>query len=460
LSGHVWLRSGGRGRIVATVALMAVLTSVAALAIPSAASALTGGFDVFNLSSYKLKLVAVEGDRSFESSPDIGSVMNLASSQHAEVNLWAFTVQRNTFSYDAIAPDGSVAGRVRVQFELTSGGAQFTYCVSVQGPLRCETGGSSRRAEILDPPGTVHEIPPREGQAQAEVLSSLCIADTSAKCAFTPTRQDSVISPTHPVGNELVNNTDQEQETRVEIRDRVGWSNSVGLDVEVGGELFEVVKVSVTAKYEHEWTGEHTFIQEVTVHCRPLHRCWIMATAPLLRSTGDFTLKLANTTWHLRDVYFDTPDPNGSGAYKVNEVPLTPSERESLGPHARTIHVIRGRFTTPSEDQPTVARPSLHLSVDGPASVRAGSNPRFSLILGRTQPRGHVTYRLGQVAVTEHAGRITRRLLTSASAPGSSRRLRFRIRVPRRANGEFCLHLNASAKHARGAHARRCVRIR
>ena len=42
---------------------------------------------------------------------------------------------------------------------------------------------------------------------------------------------------------------------------------------------------------------------------------------PLLRSTGDFTLKLANTTWHLRDVYFDTPDPNGSGAYKVNSVP-------------------------------------------------------------------------------------------------------------------------------------------
>lgn len=69
------------------------------------------------------------------------------------------------------------------------------------------------------------------------------------------------------------------------------------------------------------WTGEHTFIQEVTVHCRAGHRCWIMATAPLLRSTGDFTLKLANTTWHLRDVYFDTPDPNGPGAYKVNSVP-------------------------------------------------------------------------------------------------------------------------------------------
>jgi hypothetical protein len=445
---------------VATLALLAVVATVTVLALPGSASASTGGFDVINLSSYKLKLVAVEGDRSFESSPEVGSVMNPGSSQHAEVILWAFTVQRNTFSYVAIAPDGSVAGGVRVQFELTSGGTQFTYCGAVEGPFRCDTGGSSKRAEILDPPGTVHEISPRAGQAQADVLSSLCVADTSAKCAFTPTRQDSVISPTHPVGNELVNNTDEEQETRVEIRDRVGWSNSVGLDVEVGAELFEIVKVSVTAKYEHEWTGEHTFIQEVTVHCKAFHRCWVMATAPLLRSTGDFTLKLANTTWHLRDVYFDTPDPNGSGAYKVNAVPVPPAQRERLGPHARTIHVTRGEFTTPSEDQPTVARPALHLSVDGPASVRAGSNPRFSLTLGRTQQRDHVTYRLGQVVVTERAGRVNHRLLTSPSTPGRSRRLPFRIRVPGSANGEFCLRLNASAKHARGAHARMCVRIR
>jgi hypothetical protein len=137
-------------------------------------------------------------------------------------------------------------------------------------------------------------------------------------------------SPTHQVGNALINNTDEEQETDVTISDTVGSTDSVEISVKVGAKLFKVVDVSVTAKYSHEWTREHTFEQKVRVRCPAHTKCWIMGIAPMLRDTGDFHLTLGNTTWNVRGVYFDSPDPNGNGAYEVDSQALSASEQASL----------------------------------------------------------------------------------------------------------------------------------
>ena len=42
----------------------------------------------------------------------------------------------------------------------------------------------------------------------------------------------------------------------------------------------------------------------------------------MFRDTGDFKVSLGNTVWHLRGVYFDSPNPNRKGAFRVKECAL------------------------------------------------------------------------------------------------------------------------------------------
>jgi hypothetical protein len=84
---------------------------------------------------------------------------------------------------------------------------------------------------------------------------------------------------------------------------------------------------AISVKYEHEWTTEHKFEQDVDVTCGPHRRCWINATQPRVRYTGNYTLTMGNTSWTVRDVYFDQPNlfPSRQGEYTVctdiDEVP-------------------------------------------------------------------------------------------------------------------------------------------
>jgi Ca2+-binding RTX toxin-like protein len=92
----------------------------------------------------------------------------------------------------------------------------------------------------------------------------------------------------------------------------------------------KVVDAAIAAKYSHEWTTEHTFEQRLTVNCAAHTRCRILGTVPMLRYTGDLVVTMGNTTWTLRGVYFDSPSPDGAGAYEVDSRPLTAGRRASM----------------------------------------------------------------------------------------------------------------------------------
>ena len=38
----------------------------------------------------------------------------------------------------------------------------------------------------------------------------------------------------------------------------------------------------------------------------------------MFRDTGDFKVSLGNTTWQVRSVYFDSPNPAEKGAFRVS----------------------------------------------------------------------------------------------------------------------------------------------
>jgi hypothetical protein len=146
----------------------------------------THGFDVFNLTGTALTLAAVQGhactlgncrDSSsvISSAPSIGSVLEPGQFQHFEVS-WLF------------GADG-------LAYVRYSNGASF-YLLSHDGDgseipddyfgfhhLRNCSGGDFNNGTVtfLDPPGIVHDIPPGQGQEQAQVLKEFCATNSKAR---------------------------------------------------------------------------------------------------------------------------------------------------------------------------------------------------------------------------------------------------------------------------------------
>ena len=48
----------------------------------------------------------------------------------------------------------------------------------------------------------------------------------------------------------------------------------------------------------------------------------------MLRTTGDFTVKMGGVTWNLTDVYFDTADTDRKMTWNIREREMTPQEIE------------------------------------------------------------------------------------------------------------------------------------
>jgi RTX calcium-binding nonapeptide repeat (4 copies) len=321
-----------RGRRARAALLAGLIPACLALGglFPAASSAATRGFKVYNASSYNLVYTGADGNGTIDSGPNSGDVITPGLGYHDFEVTWEFFKDVvEVARYRVVDGTGTQLGGVTVTMSVASYTGQTSLdCEASPGVGDCEINGSV--STYVDDPGSVHDIPAEQAQAQAATLQQLCTDNNMASCSFTPTKRVPVDSPTHPVGHALINNTDEEQETRVTISDTVGSTDSVEIEVDAGVKIFKVVELSVSAKYGHEWTAEHTFEQDVTVHCPAKSKCWITGDDPMWRDTGDYVLTLGNTRWILRNIYIDSPNPSGQGSYEVNEQPLTASELAGL----------------------------------------------------------------------------------------------------------------------------------
>jgi hypothetical protein len=363
----------------------------------------------------------------------------------------------------AVVHNGVGIGTFHAYMEIYSIDENYVYCTVDFGA--CTPEGTryvyGSTLTYLDPPGTVHDIPAGQGQAQAATLNQFCVNGNSATCSFTPTSEQKIDSPTHQVGNALLNNTDEVQSTEVDVMDAVGSTDSVEVGLTVGGKILGLVDVEVSAKYSHQWTFEHTFTQKTTVNCKPHYKCWITGIAPMLRDTGDFTLNLGNTTWNLHGVYFDSPDPNGNGAYEINEQPLTARQRATLPPRLIVQRLLRGIYTVPRKVRVSrIAKPKLQLAIAGPRLVAPGQIASYRITTGRSQPNNRLVFSLNNVRVAaEYAGHRVGHWLLSTLPRGQSRTLLLRLKVPSATRGSFCITANAAAKNAHRALTRYCAAV-
>jgi hypothetical protein len=455
------LRSGHR---MVLAAMVPAALGVAALW-PAAASAdLTNGFHVFDLSGHPIKLLQANG--SFDGTPPLASVLEPGAGYQDFEGVWYFgDPHQYSAVYGILDDQGQQIGKFTANFYIGAFRELAVSCSTDVGVCSPQDVTNDRTdVALYDNPGTVHEVPAGQGQQQAQVLKQLCDESNSATCKFAATSEMNILSPAHVVGKPLINDTDEEQETTVTAEDTVGSTDSVEVGLKVGGKIAGLVEVEVDAKYGHEWTQEHKFSQDVRVFCPAHHTCWIEAIEPMFRDTGDFTLTLGNTIWHLHDVYFDSPNPDGTGAFAVKECEVgadgCPSEGKTLTATAKP-KVVSGTYTPPRKlDASAIVKSTLHLAIAGPSTVTAGQPASYRISLSRMQSEDRFMYALTDVRVVgKAAGRPARRWRLGSLAVNRSRTFKLKVAVPGSAKGSFCVAVSAAAKHARAAEARDCVPV-
>jgi len=308
------------------------------------------GFLIHNYSSHPIKLTGITGGGHFEGRPNVGDVIQPGGSQDFEVQ-WQFAASEiDNADYAVLNQNGQQIGNFTAHMGVDAVDHPYSYC-TVGGPFACTPppdrnngmwNDGATTLTFMDAPNTQITIPAGQGQAQADVLKQMCDVG-GATCTFTPTGEEHIVGDERPAGDAVTNPYDNvEMSTTIHAADKVSETNSLGAQVTAGVE--KIMKFEVTAKYEHEWTSEHEFSQDIEVKIPPHKKAWFTHKAPVIRDTGHFTVTLGNTTWHLNDVSFETPDTTNQakqGEYILHLADATPQELAYAKAHPHPGRLIK-----------------------------------------------------------------------------------------------------------------------
>jgi hypothetical protein len=292
----------GRGRWVLLLGIVPLMLAAVMALFPAAASAAdtTKGFLVYNWTQYPLTLHSIEtfGNSSFDGTPPIGSVLQPGSAADFEMVYNFLSASSATVDYEF--PSGELVV-VNPHIDAVYNGS--TSCTSYP---YCSIDGTA--AKILERPGTVVDVPGgAQSDQQAAVLNQLCETNTGATCTFTATGSKYVPGDQTTISNLIENHTSDDAEYTMSCSNTIGWSDTIGGEIGASGKVAGLVEVELKVKYSHEITADNDFTSELKITIRPGEEGWITDAPPLVQDSGDFTITLGNTTWHLTGVNFDGP---------------------------------------------------------------------------------------------------------------------------------------------------------
>jgi hypothetical protein len=336
---------------------------VPALATGSA-SALTRGFDIYNLTGQALTVshLEISGNRPQFAGAELqkGSVLAPGEKVHVELHR-GFGLLENrelTVRYSPLSapPDSPSSPRrfFQMTLESSSGNADCFAPRYAGGSQQCDVTGNAIR--MLDSPGTVHTLDPNQGGGPlaATVMATLCRSGTGASCEYKPEQKSDTTPDLHahgaPVyaswGTELTcpansstespGLTDPHKQFFVEYTGKSQNSLEAGFRYGFDGKLLrELAARAVRAAYGRAWTDElrlpaNTLSRQMITGIVPGGDIgWGAATFPFVRYTGDYVIRLANTEWRIPHVTWEVPDPDRADDTDHNWIVQTrPATRE------------------------------------------------------------------------------------------------------------------------------------
>lgn len=339
-----------RARIAATVV---TCSAVGAMVAPALASASSKGFQIRNLTGSSLTLQSIDTHygQPFEvvngiaNKPRKGTVIKPAGSPlHVELATDVGGVTATLHFIDA-------SGRAYVadlHSYVPDGHDTNAECSGGGKPEGCTiTGGSEDTVTFLDKPGTVITVPASNPDVQRKVLADLCNEDSGATCEFEPVGEPLHTAAASAVaGKPVVNCSDKTVPLEYAFTHTHKSTNSIG--VKIGATVsfkvfFAKVTASIEAAYGYKWGDEDTYAQTVHLDVAPGNIAYVTVSAPVLRATGTFNLEIANTTWQLEGMTFDSPDFDGgslidnASPYDIYNRPLSAEQLKERCKDAKGI---------------------------------------------------------------------------------------------------------------------------
>ena len=273
------------------------------------------GLTIYNLTWSPLELTDFTHTRRVENVADVGTVLKPAESTSVRLAQYAFVNNESTstFSRTNVFWLGFVT-----YFDLLPYATNWG-CTSPYTYWRTEGSTTNGNAALylLDPPGTTITIPSEQGQEQADVLNQLAESKL-VDFSFTPTSfVDTAWTDWKLASNPVLNESTSPVDKTITVTTTQSTTTTLKLSASIKAKVFEVVEISVAAEYSEAWTDTYTFSESVKFTAQPGEKAFIETRQPVKRVIGDYTVQMGNTTWILKDVYFDFPDPDRFMEYKV-----------------------------------------------------------------------------------------------------------------------------------------------
>lgn len=310
---------------------VAAVCGVTGAATPSYAAPqdLTQGFHVTNLTGYKMTLVKA-ADNVEGGGPQANSSLSPGEAHDFEVIYHFAADTPSKAQYEIWDDKGGLVGQAKFDFKVDLVNAPTSSCTIVSGPFKCDGGGKDLK--LLDAQPVTRDVPASDAQKEADLLNRYCADGGPADCNFSANKEENTTLPGKPWGKAVANNTDQKVSTTLAVSHTVSNEDLVEGGFKIGAKLSEKINAEVWAKYSHTWTNSTTYSQSVQIDVAPHREAWVEEAIPVIRFTGDFNVRIGNTTWKLHDIKLDTPDDTAAGqtVYTVKDKPLSSQQLKEL----------------------------------------------------------------------------------------------------------------------------------
>lgn len=309
--------AGYTGTPVQTAGTTQLLSAGAVSAAAASASAtVTQRFEVVNASSRPIKLLSYGEhlQNQVTLSPPEGAILQPGEKHEFDVVFYFLGLGQVNPTYSTL--DGSATWKMRMAINLWT--VQESRC-EVSGAGACNKYGTP--LVMMDQPGGKIEIAAGQGQKQAEALNLLCNGSAPATCSFTVKQQDKTA---YAAQREVWSY--RTVADKAEIERSIEFTNSTSQSVEIGAKAGVTIKTIVELELSAKYTAklDETVKNSTTIKTTvpPWTHKVLLAEQAVTRYTGDFTVKLGNTTYFLRDVYFDVPDSARAVRYREESTPV------------------------------------------------------------------------------------------------------------------------------------------
>lgn len=158
--------------------------------------------------------------------------------------------------------------------------------------------------------------------AQGALLDQYCGGTPNVTCTFIPQLREKVLGPPRQSSNVYVNDTTSDIDKTITLQTTVSATENVEVNGSAKANIKGILELSISAKYGVTWANEYTFTEETSFTIHPGYKLWIETEDPLFKDTGQFAIKLGDTTWSLPGIVVTSPDVQGYPTISYREVPI------------------------------------------------------------------------------------------------------------------------------------------